>query len=140
MTTVPTSSSLPDGPHPIEFAGVTKKYGKRTVLNDLTFSVPRGNVVGLLGPNGAGKSTAMRVLLGLQRPDAGTTRIMGQSPGSSGFRAAVRQVGSIIEAPPLYKNASPYENLAIRLAALGKKADRAAHSHADRPGRPVPPR
>jgi ABC-2 type transport system ATP-binding protein len=111
---------------PIEFAGVTKRYGHRTVLNELTFSVPRGTVVGLLGPNGAGKSTAMRVLLGLQRPEGGTARILGHAPGTSGFRAAVRSVGSIIEAPPLYKNASAYQNLAIRLAALGKKADRDA--------------
>ena len=109
---------------PIEFAGVTKRYGHRTVLDELTFSVPRGSVVGLLGPNGAGKSTAMRVLLGLQRPEAGAARILGHVPGGPGFRAAVRSVGSIIEAPPLYKNASPYHNLAIRLAALGKKVDR----------------
>jgi ABC-type multidrug transport system ATPase subunit len=109
---------------PIEFAGVTKRYGHRTVLNELTFTVPRGSVVGLLGPNGAGKSTAMRVLLGLQRPEAGAARILGHTPGEPGFRAAVRSVGSIIEAPPLYKNASPYHNLAIRLAALGKKVDR----------------
>ena len=105
---------------PIEFEHVTKRYGSRTVLNDLSFTVPRGSVVGLLGPNGAGKSTAMRVLLGLQRPEGGTTRILGHSPGSRGFRSAVRQVGAIIEAPPLYKNASPYENLAIRVTALGQ--------------------
>ena len=61
----------------------------------------------------------MRVLLGLQRPEAGVARILGQAPGSRGFREAVREVGAIIEAPPLYKNASPFENLAIRLAALG---------------------
>ncbi len=110
---------------PIEFEHVTKRYGSRTVLNDLTFTVPRGSVVGLLGPNGAGKSTAMRVLLGLQRPEGGTTRILGHAPGSRGFRDAVRQVGAIIEAPPLYKNASPFENLAIRMAALGKGVDEA---------------
>ncbi len=111
------------GPDPIEFEGVTKRYGTRTVLNELTFRVPHGSVVGLLGPNGAGKSTAMRVLLGLQRPEAGTARILGHAPGSRGFRQAVRQVGAIIEAPPLYKNASPFENLAIRMAALGLRID-----------------
>jgi ABC-type multidrug transport system ATPase subunit len=75
--------------------------------------------VGLLGPNGAGKSTAMRVLLGLQRPTAGHARILGHEPGSSGFREATRKVGVIIEAPPLYKNASALQNLKIRLAAMG---------------------
>ena len=56
---------------PIEFDGLVKTFGKRTVLDDLSFSVPAGTVVGLLGPNGAGKSTAMRVLLGLQRASTG---------------------------------------------------------------------
>ena len=75
--------------------------------------------MGLLGPNGAGKSTAMRVLLGLQRPTAGHARILGHEAGSSGFRDATRKVGAIIEAPPLYKNASALQNLEIRAAAMG---------------------
>jgi ABC-type multidrug transport system ATPase subunit len=118
-----SSGSAATQSHPIEFEGVTKRYGSHTVLNDLTFFVPEATVVGLLGPNGAGKSTAMRVLLGLQRPEAGVARINGHAPGTSGFRAAVRQVGAIIESPPLYKNATPYENLAIRLTAIGQKVD-----------------
>ncbi|WCB91866.1 ABC transporter [Baekduia alba] len=64
-------------PAPIEFDGLVKRFGRRTVLDDLSFTVPAGSVVGLLGPNGAGKSTAMRVLLGLQRPTAGRARILG---------------------------------------------------------------
>ena len=103
---------------PIEFDGLVKRFGRRTVLDGLTFSVPAGSVVGLLGPNGAGKSTAMRVLLGLQRPTAGHARILGHEAGSAGFRAATRKVGAIIEAPPLYRNATARENLAIRIAAM----------------------
>ncbi len=109
---------------PIRFDHVTKRYGSRTVLQDLSFDVPHGSVVGLLGPNGAGKTTAMRVLLGLQHADGGSAQIFGHAPHSPGFRAAVRQVGTILEAPPLYKNASPFANLSIRLAALGKPADK----------------
>lgn len=105
---------------PIEFEGVTKRFGQRTVLDDLTFSVPEGTVVGLLGPNGAGKSTAMRVLLGLHRATSGRARILGTSPGDPAFRKAARHVGSIIEAPPVYKNISPLQNLAIRVAATGR--------------------
>ena len=104
---------------PIEFDGLVKTFGKRTVLNDLTFTVPAGTVVGLLGPNGAGKSTAMRVLLGLQRATRGHARILGHQAGSPGFREATRKVGTIIEAPPLYKNISALENLEIRVAAMG---------------------
>ena len=104
---------------PIEFDGLVKRFGKRTVLDDLSFSVPAGTVVGLLGPNGAGKSTAMRVLLGLQRPTRGHARILGEEAGSRDFRAATRKVGAIIEAPPLYKNISAMANLEIRVAAMG---------------------
>ncbi|MGZ6669998.1 MAG: ABC transporter ATP-binding protein, partial [Solirubrobacteraceae bacterium] len=105
--------------HPIEFEGLVKRFGKRTVINDLSFTVPQGSVVGLLGPNGAGKSTAMRVLLGLQRPTAGHARILGHEAGATGFRDAVRKVGSIIESPPLYKGATALQNLEIRVGAYG---------------------
>jgi ABC-type multidrug transport system ATPase subunit len=104
---------------PIEFDGLVKRFGKRTVLDNLTFSVPEGTVVGLLGPNGAGKSTAMRVLLGLQKASGGRAAILGHEPGSSGFRSATRKVGTIIEAPPLYKNATALQNLAIRVTSMG---------------------
>jgi ABC-type multidrug transport system ATPase subunit len=104
---------------PIEFEGLVKRFGRRTVLDDLSFTVPEGSVVGLLGPNGAGKSTAMRVLLGLQRPTAGHARILGHEAGSPAFRTATRRVGAIIESPPLYKNASARQNLEIRAAAMG---------------------
>jgi len=104
---------------PIEFDGLVKRFGHRTVLDDLSFSVPEGSIVGLLGPNGAGKSTAMRCLLGLQRPTAGHARILGREAGQPGFREATRRAGVIIEAPPLYKNASALVNLEIRVASMG---------------------
>ena len=104
---------------PIEFDGLVKRFGRRTVLDNLSFTVPTGSVVGLLGPNGAGKSTAMRVLLGLQHPSAGHARILGHEAGARGFREATRKVGVIIEAPPLYKNSSALANLKIRVAAMG---------------------
>jgi ABC-type multidrug transport system ATPase subunit len=111
---VPDSSTAP-----IEFEGLVKRFGHRTVLDDLSFTVPEGSVVGLLGPNGAGKSTAMRILLGLQKPTAGHARILGHEAGSAGFREATRKAGVIIEAPPLYKNVSAMVNLEIRVASMG---------------------
>ena len=61
----------------------------------------------------------MRCLLGLQKPTAGHARILGKEAGQAGFRDATRSAGVIIEAPPLYKNASAMENLEIRVASMG---------------------
>ncbi|MFB4424066.1 ATP-binding cassette domain-containing protein [Streptomyces sp. QL37] len=63
----------------IEFHGVTKRFGGVTAVEDLTFAVRPGRVVGLLGRNGAGKSTALRVLLGLVRPTAGHATLFGRA-------------------------------------------------------------
>lgn len=70
----------------LQFCGVTVRFGPRTVLDDLTFDVPPGEVVGLLGPNGAGKTTAMRSVFGVVEPDAGEVRWNGQ-PASAADRA-----------------------------------------------------
>jgi ABC-2 type transport system ATP-binding protein len=70
----------------LQFCGVTVRFGPRTVLDDLTFDVPPGEVVGLLGPNGAGKTTAMRTVFGVVEPDTGEVRWNGQ-PASAADRA-----------------------------------------------------
>ena len=61
----------------IEVHGLTKRYGSTVAVQDLSFTVTGGRVTGFLGPNGAGKSTTMRVVLGLVRPSAGTTTVLG---------------------------------------------------------------
>ena len=63
----------------IEVAGLRKRYGATVAVDDLTFSVHPGQVTGFVGPNGAGKSTTMRIVLGLDSPDAGTALIGGRS-------------------------------------------------------------
>lgn len=68
--------------HAIEVRGLTKMYGRRTAVEELSFVVPRGSVVGLLGPNGAGKSTTLRAIVGLLRPTSGECLIDG-SPFSA---------------------------------------------------------
>jgi ABC-2 type transport system ATP-binding protein len=61
----------------IEVRGLTKRFGRRTAVDDLSFAVPRGSIVGLLGPNGAGKSTTLRTIVGLLRPTTGACLIDG---------------------------------------------------------------
>ena len=80
----------------IEAQGLTKRYGEKLAVDDLSFVVPPGVVTGFLGPNGAGKSTTMRMMLGLDRPDAGSVRIGGKSYHD--LRSPLREVGALLEA------------------------------------------
>jgi ATP-binding cassette ChvD family protein len=70
---------LPPGPRlgdvVIELEGVTKAYGERALIDDLTISIPPGSIVGVIGPNGAGKTTLLRMITGTEKPDAGSVRI-----------------------------------------------------------------
>ena len=74
--------------------GVKKRFGTQRVLNDLTFHVDAGQVVGLLGPNGSGKTTTVRLLNGLLRPDAGTLHVDGRDPLVEGD--AVRRISGVL--------------------------------------------
>ena len=85
----------------IEIAGLTKRFGAFTAVDDITFSVSRGEVLGFLGPNGAGKSTTMRMLAGFMIPTAGTARICGHDVQTSGV-AARRVLGFLPEGAPTY--------------------------------------
>ncbi|MCL3776926.1 ABC transporter ATP-binding protein [Actinomyces sp. 186855] len=67
---------------PIEVSGLVKRFGRVTALNGLDLTLKSGTVHGFLGPNGAGKSTAIRTLLGLYRPDAGSVRVLGEDPAT----------------------------------------------------------
>jgi len=64
----------------IEIEGLTKRYGHRTVVDDVSFTVERGEILGILGPNGAGKTTTVEMIEGLRRPDAGRVRVAGLDP------------------------------------------------------------
>ncbi len=64
---------------PIRFENVTKKYGRKIALSDLTWSVPQGNITALLGPNGAGKTTAIKLMVGLHDPDQGNVHLLGRN-------------------------------------------------------------
>ena len=62
----------------IEATGLTKRYGDKVAVDDVTFTVHPGRVTGFLGPNGAGKSTTMRMIVGLDRPTSGWVRVNGR--------------------------------------------------------------
>jgi ABC-2 type transport system ATP-binding protein len=79
----------------IEARGLVKHYGSTIAVDNLSFDVRPGTVTGFLGPNGAGKSTTMRMVLGLDRPDAGQVRINGQ--GYRELRWPLREVGALLE-------------------------------------------
>ncbi|HZD06331.1 MAG TPA: ATP-binding cassette domain-containing protein, partial [Longimicrobiales bacterium] len=85
----------------ITVEGVTKRYGELVAVNDLSFEVMRGEVVGFLGPNGAGKSTTMRIITGAMQPDEGTVLFDGVSIGQD-LPAAKRRVGYLPETNALY--------------------------------------
>jgi ABC-2 type transport system ATP-binding protein len=105
MTTTAANSTAPA----IEARGLTKSYGKKTVVDDLTFRVHTGRVTGFLGPNGAGKSTTMRLLLGLERPDSGSALIQGKPYAS--LSAPLSHVGALLEAKAFHKGRSARNHL-----------------------------
>jgi ABC-2 type transport system ATP-binding protein len=83
----------------IEVAGLRKRFGRTLALNGMTFTVSPGQVTGFIGPNGAGKSTTMRVILGLDAPDAGHALIAGRPYAS--LRDPLTHVGALLEAAAL---------------------------------------
>jgi len=91
---------------------LTKRYGTRAVVDDVSFALDAGEVFGFLGPNGAGKTTTVRMLTGLVRPDSGSVSIGGFDVRRD-FESAMRHVGAIVEAPDLYPELSGRENLEI---------------------------
>ena len=89
--------------------GLTKHYGRTVAVQDLTFTVRPGMVTGFLGPNGAGKSTTMRMLIGLDRPDAGGATINGKPYQE--LRRPLREVGAMLEARSFHPGRSARAHL-----------------------------
>jgi ABC-2 type transport system ATP-binding protein len=107
----------PDSSLAVSTAGLTKRFGNRTVVDGVNLAIPRGAVCGFVGPNGAGKTTTIRMLLGLIRPTSGGGSILGGSltdPASY-----LDRVGALIESPAFYPRLSGQDNLKA-LARLGR--------------------
>jgi heme exporter protein A len=108
----------------IELAGLTRRYGERVALRDVTLSLPAGATLVVFGPNGAGKTTLLRVLSTLLRPHAGAVRVLGHALPDEGW--AVRgRVGLLGHAPLLYRDLTGWENLAFHARLHGVALDRA---------------
>jgi ABC-2 type transport system ATP-binding protein len=105
----------------IETRALSKNFGDRRAVSDLGLSVPRGVAFGFLGHNGAGKTTAIRMLLGLTRPDAGSMWIRGM-PIPEARTAALARVGAIVEEPHFHGHLSGRENLEVNAAVRDKDA------------------
>jgi ABC-2 type transport system ATP-binding protein len=93
----------------IELTKVSKRYGKKAAVSDLSFTVRPGIVTGFLGPNGSGKSTTMRLILGLDSPDSGAVTVNGKHYRD--HRAPLHQVGALLEAGSLHGGRSAYNHL-----------------------------
>ncbi len=96
----------------IEVANLVKDFKELRAVDDLSFTVPSGEIYGFLGQNGAGKSTTIRMLVTLIRPTSGTIRLFGLDLATH-RKEILRQVGAIIERPDLYKYLTALENLRI---------------------------
>ncbi len=109
----------------IQVQGLTKKFGHQfTAVNDLSFSVNKGDVYGFLGQNGAGKSTTIRMLLSLITPTSGNIEIFGM-PLQANRAAIMQNVGAVIEKPAMYEYLTAYQNLKIFSALSGVSKTRA---------------
>ena len=106
----------------IETRGLTRRFGARLAVDGINLQVPEAGVYGFLGPNGAGKTTAIRMLLGLIRPDGGEVNLFGE-PLAANRRALMRRVGALVEAPSLYPHLTGRENLEVTRRMLGAPSE-----------------
>jgi len=106
----------------IELRSVSKSYGKKAAVRDLSFTVRPGLVTGFLGPNGSGKSTTMRLILGLDAPDGGEVTVNGKRYRD--HRAPLHQVGALLEASSIHTGRSAYDHLLAMAQTHGLGRDR----------------
>ena len=96
--------------------GLSKHYGAKKALDDVSLIVPKGSIFGLIGRNGAGKTTFMKVVLGFVNQNAGTIEILGEKDDLSKVRP---KIGSLIETPTFYDDMTAYHNLKYRALLIG---------------------
>lgn len=102
----------------IEARGLSKYYGSFVAIEDISFSIPRGQIVAFLGPNGAGKSTTMKILSGFLASSSGSAYLSGLNVSTNRLKAA-RKLGYLPENGPLYDNMTPLEMLRFLGEARG---------------------
>lgn len=107
--------------HVIKTQGLTKRYGKNIVVNNLNIHLHRGEIYGFIGKNGAGKTTCMKMLCGLLTPSEGEVTLFNENNKESVL--AYSRIGCLIEAPGLYPNLSAYQNLKLKCICMGIKKE-----------------
>src|SRR6266571_9144191 len=105
---------------------LTKQYGRIPAVDDISFDVPKGEILGFLGPNGAGKSTTMRILTGFMPPTSGSASVAGYDVFKSSLEAR-RHMGYLPETVPMYPEMTPrgYLNFIGKIRGLDAKTRRA---------------
>lgn len=106
----------------IEVRGLRKRYGRTIAVDDLSFTVPPGQITGFVGPNGAGKSTTMRVILGLDAPDEGTALVSGRPYRT--LRRPLHQVGALLDAAAVHPGRRARDHLLWLAHSHGMPASR----------------
>ncbi len=114
----------------IELDHVTKRFGQRLAVDDLTLTVPAGEIFGLLGHNGAGKSTSIGMMLGQVWPTAGTVKVCGHEV-TTHRQLALQKVGAIFEAPAFYDYLTGWRNLEILSHFTGPTSPERLHEVVD---------
>ncbi|HEV7870654.1 MAG TPA: ABC transporter ATP-binding protein [Modestobacter sp.] len=109
-------AGLPPSPA-VWCSGLRKRYGRRTAVDDVSFTVARGEVLGLLGPNGAGKTSVIKMLLGLVRPDAGEVLLLGRRSSDPRSRGTVGYLPELFRYQP-WLSAAEVLDLHVRLARV----------------------
>ena len=109
----------------LQIEGLTKQFGAFTAVDDISFSVDRGEVLGFLGPNGAGKTTAMRMITGFLPPTAGTVTVDGFDVSRQPIEVK-RRIGYLPEGAPLYEDMTPLELLSY-IADVRRISGQAKH-------------
>ena len=107
---------------------LTKRYGQRTVVENLNLRIPAGSVYGFLGPNGSGKSTTMKMLLSLIQPTSGEVQIMGRPMTRATRRELLGGIGSLIESPPGYAHLTGAENMRLVQRMVGLNRQQVDHA------------
>lgn len=110
------------GPAAAKTTNLRKIFKKTLALDDLSLTFPQGRLVGFLGPNGAGKTTTFRIMLGLARPNAGSSELLG-SDSQHDIKAVVGRVGAMVEGPALYETLSGRDNLLVAQKSRGGRGD-----------------
>ncbi|MCQ2564553.1 MAG: ABC transporter ATP-binding protein, partial [Clostridia bacterium] len=105
----------------LKVSNLSKDYGQKTVVNNISFSLFAGQIFGFVGPNGAGKSTTIKMITGLTSITSGSIKICGFDVKNC-FSYAINNVGAVIETPQLYPYLSGLKNLKLFASFYGKKA------------------